>query len=184
MSMIQSVVKKSLEYVEGLFKDQVSSSTGSNFIREVSKEVQARRNNGEVIQDKEIYSNIILLIFASADTVELSIPNAIVSLLQFPIQKEIFLNQYEEVKENAVEELLRFSGPVRIISRFATSRIHVKDEIFIEKGDTIVLELPKINRDPTIFHEPNQLNLNRNIPQVIFLIYNSKKKKKEKNETN
>ena len=62
--------------------------------------------------------------------------------------------------EQAVEELLRYAGPVRILSRTATAEIDLNGA-FIGRGERIILRVVAANRDPERFSHPNQVDLAR-----------------------
>jgi cytochrome P450 len=60
----------------------------------------------------------------------------------------------------AVEELLRFDGPVTVTARFATVASEVGGQP-IAAGEEVVVSLAAANRDPEVFAEPDRLDLGR-----------------------
>jgi cytochrome P450 len=60
----------------------------------------------------------------------------------------------------AIEELLRFDGPVQLTTRFASEPVEL-DGYTIEAGDHVEFVLGAANRDPEQFSEPDRLNLGR-----------------------
>jgi cytochrome P450 len=60
----------------------------------------------------------------------------------------------------AVEELLRYAGLARRITRIAQATL-ILDGVRIAAGQRVKLELNSANRDPEQFAEPNRLDLTR-----------------------
>ncbi len=62
--------------------------------------------------------------------------------------------------QTAVEELLRFDGPVQRTGRLATTDVEIGGRQ-IPKGSTVVAVIGAANRDPAHFAEPDRLNIAR-----------------------
>jgi cytochrome P450 len=65
-----------------------------------------------------------------------------------------------ELIPEAIEELLRYSGPSRAVFRCATADVPWGGAM-IAKGDRVALMLAAANRDPEQFPEPDRLNFRR-----------------------
>src|SRR5258708_15826017 len=85
--------------------------------------------------------------------------NAWFALMQHP-QEWSVLHQQPELMEQAMEELLRYAGLTRILSRVATSDIELNGA-FIRRGERIILRIIAANRDPERFSHPNQVDVTR-----------------------
>lgn len=96
---------------------------------------------------------------ALTQTMPALLGNTWFALLQHP-DKWRCLHLHPEWMEQAIEELMRYSGFTRILARMATSDICINGTS-IQKGQRIVLRLIAANRDPESFHHPNDLDLNR-----------------------
>ena len=81
------------------------------------------------------------------------------ALAQCPHQWRLLRGSPESV-DQAMEELLRYAGIVRILTRTATQDINLNG-ISIRKGERIILRVFAANRDPERFIEPNKLDCTR-----------------------
>ena len=104
--------------------------------------------------------------FAGHDTSSSAIQNTIVLLCQHPeIQEKLFKSvqnspenlDFEQLSshdylDKFVREVLRFAGPVGIISRTATADFEIEDHV-VPKGTEVWLNLYAINRDRKVWGE-------------------------------
>ncbi|MBG9792801.1 cytochrome P450 [Paenibacillus dendritiformis] len=121
--------------------------------------VQAE-SEGDSLSEKELISTILLLIIAGHETTVNLIGNGIFTLLTHPDELDTLRNT-PSLMDSAIEELLRFMGPVE----FATNRWIGEDYEWngklISKGDMVLVALASANRDPEFFKQPDRLNLSR-----------------------
>jgi hypothetical protein len=96
---------------------------------------------------------------AISQTLPCILGNAWFSLVRFS-QQWYLLHRQPELVEQAIEELLRYAGLVRILSRTATTDIDLNGAL-IRSGERIVLRIVAANRDPERFSHPNQVDLGR-----------------------
>lgn len=106
----------------------------------------AAEEQGQVLSEDEIFSTTILLLIAGNETTTHLIDNGTYALLRNPDQLAL-LREKPELIASAVEELLRFIGPVQL-----TGRVMKEDSVF---GGQVVLEgqmatvlLGAANHDP------------------------------------
>src|SRR3972149_1726727 len=78
----------------------------------------AAEDDGQVLSEMEIFSTTILLLIAGNETTTNLIGNAVSSLLKHPDQLELLRSDLS-LMPSAVEELLRFNGPVQATGRVA-----------------------------------------------------------------
>ncbi|MEE8466554.1 MAG: cytochrome P450 [Dehalococcoidia bacterium] len=116
-------------------------------------------DQGDSFSEDELYSMCVLLIFAGHVTTTNLIGNGILALLQNPSQLER-LRQQPSLVESAVEEIIRYTGPVQAISRTALESFQLGDKQ-IAKGDRISLNLAAANRDPERFSDPDRFDIGR-----------------------
>lgn len=115
--------------------------------------------DGDRITSREVVALAQLLLVAGHETTVNLIGNGILALLRAPDQLAL-LRRSPELAGPAVDEFLRFDGPVQI-----TQRVVIKDmEVVgcpVKAGDEIMLVLGAANRDPAAFPEPHRLDVTR-----------------------
>ena len=116
-------------------------------------------DNGSTFTEEELYSMCVLLIFAGHETTTNLIGNGILALLNNPDQMEK-LRQDPSLIESAVEEIIRYDGPVQSTSRIALEPLEIGGNQ-IEKGAQISLTLGAANRDPDQFPDPDRMDITR-----------------------
>lgn len=125
----------------------------------ISALVQAEEA-GERLTEAELFSMIALLLVTGYETTVNLISNSILVLLQHPQQRAQVMAQ-PELWPGAVEELLRYDGPVET----STSRWAGEDVVFgsrhIHKGDLVRVVLASVNRDPQHFSHPATFDITR-----------------------
>ena len=115
---------------------------------------------GDSFSEEELFSMCVLLIFAGHETTTNLIGNGILALLNNPDQLEK-LRQDPSLIEAAVEEIIRYDGPVQTTSRTALESLEIGGKQ-IAKGERISLTLGAANRDPEQFSDPDRMDITRN----------------------
>jgi unspecific monooxygenase len=115
--------------------------------------------DGDSITAREIVSLAQLLLVAGHETTVNLIGNGALALLHTPNQLAL-LRQRPELIGPAVDEFLRFDGPVQISQRVATEDLDLFGQK-VRKGDEILLILGAANRDPVAFPDPHRLDVTR-----------------------
>ncbi len=78
------------------------------------------------------------------------------------------LRQKPELVKTAVEEMLRFDGPFKGVTRAAQNDFEWEGR-HIRRGDTLILMLAAANRDPQVFDAPQRFDVERKPnPHVAF----------------
>jgi cytochrome P450 len=115
---------------------------------------------GDRLSEAELISTVILLYVAGHETTVNLIGNSILALLKHPDQLELWRRTGPSLDANAVDELLRFDGPVQ-----HTIRVPLVDMDFdggrVEAGHRVLTLLGSANHDPSVFAEPDALHLDR-----------------------
>jgi cytochrome P450 len=122
---------------------------------------------GERLTDDELVATCVLLLFAGHETTTHHLANGLRALLAFP-QEMRRLQREPQLAAAAVEELLRYDGPigaqVRIVRRAQT--LHGSD---LRPGDRVFLLMNAANRDPRAYAEPDRVDLGRHgVPHLSF----------------
>ncbi len=124
--------------------------------------------DGERLNEQELYSMVLLIIVAGHETVMNSLGNALVCLLDRPDALET-LREGRADWPLAIEELLRFEGSVdRVGARWALRKVEIGGQQ-LRRGHGVIPVLSAANRDPAVFDAPDQLRLNRRPnPHIAF----------------
>jgi cytochrome P450 len=133
----------------------------------VSALLQAE-DGGDTLSEQELFSMVSLLIIAGHETTVSLIGNAVLALLQHPEQRAA-LGADPAAIPRAIEELLRYDGPVeRALTRWAAEDVEVGGRT-IGRGDAVIVILGSADRDPARFTDPDVLDLAReDIRHVAF----------------
>ena len=117
-------------------------------------------DHGEHLSEDEAASMAFILLFAGFETTINLIGNGSLALLTHPQQRER-LRAEPGLLDNAVEELMRYDGPVEFGTwRFTTEPISVGG-VRIPAGEPVLAVLAAADRDPERFPEPDVLDLGR-----------------------
>ena len=96
---------------------------------------------------------------AIAETIPCLLANAWFALIRDPEAWEL-LHRLPELTGQAIEELLRFAGPVRTLFRTAMEDVTVAG-VMIRRGELVVLRIIAGNRDPERFERANEIDVMR-----------------------
>lgn len=161
-------------------EDYVEAATAMlAFIRELIEQKRATpsddllsdliavRDGGDKLSQDELTSMVYLLLAAGHETTVSLITNGVHALLRHPDQFALLKAEPERLPA-AVEELLRYDGPLQAAIPYAAqARIEIGDAI-IEPGEVIVFALLAANRDPDKFTDADRLDITRDASHVAF----------------
>jgi hypothetical protein len=127
----------------------------------------ALQAEGAPISDGELSINLqSLLVGGNLTTTDL-IGNAVFHFLKNPAELEK-LKSEPALINSAVEEVLRFEGPVDITGRIASRDLEIGG-CPIRKTQSVMLSLRGANRDPEVFPDPHRFDISRkSAPHVAF----------------
>ena len=114
---------------------------------------------GERLTEAELHSMVVLLFIAGHETTMNLIGNGTYALLRHPDELRRW-QQDPSLTPSAIEELLRYDGPVHVTGRIPTEDIQVGDELF-RQGEQLVCLLAAANRDPARYPDPDALDIGR-----------------------
>jgi len=116
-------------------------------------------HQGDRLTHDEVVANCVLLLFAGHETTTNLLGNGLFHLLRHPAQAAL-LRADPSLLHHAVEELLRYDGPVP-----ATVKIATEDRWWhgrtIRGGDMVMPFMASANRDPRQFPDPDTLDVCR-----------------------
>jgi cytochrome P450 len=114
---------------------------------------------GDKLSEDELLATCILILIAGHETTVNLIGNGVLALLRHPDELHR-LRQTPALITSAVEELLRFDGPVQRTARVASDDATIGGRT-IRKGDMVMPFIGAADRDPAQFPEPDRLDLSR-----------------------
>lgn len=114
---------------------------------------------GEALSNDEIIATCTILLFGGHETTTNLIANAVLALLQHPEERRR-LDAEPELMPSAIEEFLRYDGPVRGFLRWARIRTTLGGKE-IAPGDRVLVVVDAANRDPLVFEDPDRLDIAR-----------------------
>ena len=121
----------------------------------------------DALTDAELLATSNLLLLAGHETTTNLIGNGMLALLREPEQLER-LRADPSLMKRAIDELLRFDGPVQATVRATTEDVEIDDRV-IPEGALVILNLGAANHDPEVFEDPGRLDLGRDPnPHLAF----------------
>ena len=119
----------------------------------------AAEEAGDKLSEQELLATCILLLVAGHETTVNLLGNGTLALLRHPDQLALLRDQ-PGVIVGAVEELLRYDGPVQRTARVPSTDA-VIDGHAIRAGEMVMPFIGAADRDPAHFPEPDRLDLKR-----------------------
>jgi cytochrome P450 len=116
--------------------------------------------DGEPLSDIDTMSYYVLVATAGHDTTKDAISGGLLALIENPDQYDR-LQRQPELMPTAVEEMIRWSTPVKEFMRTAAADTTVRDTP-IAKGQSVYLAYASGNRDEDVFDEPFRFDVGRN----------------------
>jgi cytochrome P450 len=130
--------------------------------RDLLSELVHLEEEGDRLSEDELVAMCVLLLFAGHETTTHHITNGLAALMRFPSEMDK-LRQNPSLAPAAVEELLRYDGPigaqVRIVQEPQT--FHGRE---FKTGDRVFLLMNAANRDERAYPDPDRVDIDRNGP--------------------
>ena len=115
--------------------------------------------DGERLTDLEFNMFFLLLINAGGDTTRNLVAAGILALLEHPAEKAR-LAADPSLLPTAIEEMLRYTSPVTVFVRTATTDTELRG-IPVKSGERAAMFYPSANRDETRFADPDRFDIGR-----------------------
>jgi len=125
----------------------------------LTKLIQAEAE-GEKLSEDELVSMVFLLIIAGYETTVYLIINGVLTLLQHP-QQLARLRAEPKLIDSAIEEILRYRGPVHGTKPAYALEDVVLHGVRIPKGAMVLPVLGAANHDSTVFDNPEVFDITR-----------------------
>ncbi|MFZ9443033.1 MAG: cytochrome P450 [Ilumatobacteraceae bacterium] len=114
---------------------------------------------GQRLSDIDVMFETMLVLVGGDETTRHVISGGVAALLQHPDQMAR-LRSDPSLLPSAIEEMLRWSTPVRNMNRTATTDVEVNG-MRIREGDRVLLLYPSANRDERVFADPHRFDVGR-----------------------
>jgi cytochrome P450 len=154
MDRAQNALIEFKAYLRGLYDERVKNPRDDM----MSWLMEVQRNDPTLTPDDVLHS-CILLVNAGHETTQDLICNTLTTLLQTSDQLALLREKPQHMK-TAIEEGLRFNGPLK-----GTMRVAGEDMVIADKqvrfGDRILLLMGAANRDPAKFDDPERFDATR-----------------------
>ncbi|GHJ17136.1 MULTISPECIES: cytochrome P450 family protein [unclassified Micromonospora] len=112
------------------------------------------------LSEAELVTTTFLLLFAGHQTTADFLGNAVLALLTHPEQLAL-LRSTPRLLPTAIEELLRFDGPLPVASPRVTTEDVEYQGVRIPRGSIVGVAINAANHDPAHFADPDRLDLRR-----------------------
>jgi cytochrome P450 family 142 subfamily A polypeptide 1 len=142
------------EYMNGMIAERKKEPTDDLVSDLVHAEVE-----GEKLEDHQIVTEVLLLLIGGDETTRHTLSGGTRQLLRHPDQHQRLVNDLE-LLPNAVEEMLRWTAPVKNMARtiMADNEFHGTQ---LRAGEKIILLFESANFDEKVFEEPERFDITR-----------------------
>jgi cytochrome P450 len=124
----------------------------------------AARDGEDRLSHDELIACAMFVLIAGHETTTHLIGNGLHALLHAPDERARFAQD----PAAAVEELLRFDGPVQLTTRLAKEPLEIRGRA-IARGEPVCVLLGAANRDPEQFADPDRLDLGRRAGRQVAM---------------
>jgi cytochrome P450 len=123
--------------------------------------IRTTDEDGDRLSADELLGTAWLLLVAGHETTVNLISNGVLALLTHPDQLA-FLREDMTLMDNAVEEMLRYDGPVETPTfRFTTEPVEIGTTVIPGDGELVLVALADANHDPARFPDPGRFDIRR-----------------------
>jgi cholest-4-en-3-one 26-monooxygenase len=114
---------------------------------------------GEQLADHEIVTEVLLLLIGGDETTRHTLSGGTRQLLRHPDQHKRLANDLD-LLPNAIEEMLRWTAPVKNMARTITADTEFHGTQ-LRQGEKMILLFESANFDEKVFHEPERFDITR-----------------------
>jgi cytochrome P450 family 142 subfamily A polypeptide 1 len=114
---------------------------------------------GETLADHEIVTEVLLLLIGGDETTRHTLSGGTAQLLRHPDQRKQLANDLT-LLPNAVEEMLRWTAPVKNMARTMMSDVEFHGAQ-LKEGEKIILLFESANFDEAVFGDPDNFRIDR-----------------------
>jgi cytochrome P450 len=144
----------------GDFLSRLVADKGAHPGEDMLSAIVKASEDGDTLSPAEATSMAFLLLIAGHETTVNLIGNGALALLRHPDQLAA-LRHDPALVPNAVEEFLRFDGPINLATwRYTAEPVEIGDTT-IPEGEFVLVSLVSANRDPDRYGDPARLDVTR-----------------------
>ena len=143
----------------GAYFDHLTEQRRAHPTDDLATVIATAEVNGADMGTLERLGYYIIVATAGHDTTTAAIAGGLSALMRFPDQLEL-LRARPELINTAVEEMLRWSVPVKQFMRTAVSDVEISGTM-VRAGESVLLSYPSANRDETVFEHPERFDITR-----------------------
>ncbi|MEU9606644.1 cytochrome P450 [Streptomyces sp. NPDC048057] len=146
-----------VDYLDDLIADKRSGGGSDDLL---SALIRTRDEGDDHLTGPELRALAHLLLIAGHETTVNLIVNGVRALLAHPEQLAALRADFT-LLDGAIEEVLRYDGPVETAThRFTAEPVEIADTV-IPAGEMVVVGLGPADRDPTRFPDPDRFDIHR-----------------------
>ena len=135
--------------------DERAEGSGDDLVSHIARAVI----DGQPVSKKHRIGSLLLTILAGADTTWNALNASLNHLAEHPADRAKLVREPGLLRTTAVEELLRVYAPLTI-ARVAAEDTSLRGRC-IHAGERVILAYPAANRDPAVFDNPDDVQLER-----------------------
>jgi cytochrome P450 len=139
--------------------DKITAARRAHPGDDLASVIANARIDGEYLSDMDARSYYLIIATAGHDTTSAAISGGMQALIEHPAQRQR-LREHLELMPTAVEEMIRWSTPVKEFMRTATDDTVVRG-VPIAAGESAYLAYASGNRDEEVFDEPFRFDVGR-----------------------
>jgi cytochrome P450 len=143
--------------LRGYFAEEIEKRRRAPGLDLISALVAA--HDDEALSSEELIAFVVLLLLAGNETTTNLIGNGMLALARNPEQLEL-LRREPELIDDAIEEIIRYDGPVQGTVRFTTEPVNLGGTE-VPVSVPIFLLIGAANRDPAKFQAPEKFDIAR-----------------------
>ncbi len=143
----------------GSYLDDVIAERRGRLGEDLLSQLLVVQEAGDRLTPAELRSFVVLLYVAGHETTVNLIGNGVLALLRHPDELRRWRDD-PSLDATAIDELLRFDGPVQQTVRVPLQPVRYGD-VEVPAGATVMTVLGAANHDPAMFAEPDTLHLER-----------------------
>ena len=142
------------EYMTGMIAERKTEPTDDLVSVLVHAEVE-----GEKLEDHQIVTEVLLLLIGGDETTRHTLSGGTRQLLRHPDQHQRLIDDLD-LLANAIEEMLRWTAPVKNMARTITADTEFHGTQ-LKEGEKMILLFESANFDEKVFDEPERFDITR-----------------------